>query len=308
MERSRRSRGYLDAMVSNEDVARGQARSRDLPQGDGRRSASTPEETLVVEDNENGIAAATAAGAHVLVVEEPERRHARRDPRRGSRGRARRGGGGVRLLVLMAGDSDAVRGGRVTATRRTSWRSTASRWSQRVDRGPLRRWSSARAVRSSSCREDEDRPLSHRRRDPPARARAPTVARRPRARVAARRAPRCTRSRTSAATSRCSCFNGDQVARRRPRRASSPASRPPASTAASIDVRRRASALVLRARATTTGSCIEAAEKRPISRLATAGTYWYRRGGDFLDAVDEHDPQGRVGRGRASTSARRSTR
>lgn len=29
----------------------------------------------------------------------------------------------------------------------------------------------------------------------------------------------------------------------------------------------------------------EAAEKRPISRLATAGTYWFRRGGDFVDGV-----------------------
>jgi hypothetical protein len=29
----------------------------------------------------------------------------------------------------------------------------------------------------------------------------------------------------------------------------------------------------------------EAAEKRPISRLATAGTYWFRTGGDFLDGV-----------------------
>ena len=29
----------------------------------------------------------------------------------------------------------------------------------------------------------------------------------------------------------------------------------------------------------------EAAEKRPISRQATAGTYWYRRGGDFLDGA-----------------------
>lgn len=35
------------------------------------------------------------------------------------------------------------------------------------------------------------------------------------------------------------------------------------------------------------GFVIEAAEKRPISRLATAGTYWYRRAGDFLDAVME---------------------
>ena len=30
---------------------------------------------------------------------------------------------------------------------------------------------------------------------------------------------------------------------------------------------------------------VEAAEKRPISRHATAGSYWFRRGGDFLDAV-----------------------
>jgi NDP-sugar pyrophosphorylase family protein len=30
---------------------------------------------------------------------------------------------------------------------------------------------------------------------------------------------------------------------------------------------------------------VEAAEKRPISRLATAGVYWFRRGGDFVDGV-----------------------
>jgi len=33
------------------------------------------------------------------------------------------------------------------------------------------------------------------------------------------------------------------------------------------------------------GLVVEAAEKRPISRLATAGTYYFRRGGDFLDAT-----------------------
>jgi CTP:molybdopterin cytidylyltransferase MocA len=33
------------------------------------------------------------------------------------------------------------------------------------------------------------------------------------------------------------------------------------------------------------GLVAEAAEKRPISRLATAGTYWFRRGGDFIDGV-----------------------
>jgi dTDP-glucose pyrophosphorylase len=33
------------------------------------------------------------------------------------------------------------------------------------------------------------------------------------------------------------------------------------------------------------GFVVEAAEKRPISRLATAGVYWFRRGGDFVDGA-----------------------
>jgi dTDP-glucose pyrophosphorylase len=33
------------------------------------------------------------------------------------------------------------------------------------------------------------------------------------------------------------------------------------------------------------GLVVEAAEKRPISHMATAGAYWYRRGGDFVEAV-----------------------
>ena len=33
------------------------------------------------------------------------------------------------------------------------------------------------------------------------------------------------------------------------------------------------------------GLVVEAAEKRPISRLATAGTYWFARGGDFIDGA-----------------------
>jgi CTP:molybdopterin cytidylyltransferase MocA len=33
------------------------------------------------------------------------------------------------------------------------------------------------------------------------------------------------------------------------------------------------------------GLVVEAAEKRPISRLATAGAYWFRRGGDFVEGV-----------------------
>jgi dTDP-glucose pyrophosphorylase len=38
-------------------------------------------------------------------------------------------------------------------------------------------------------------------------------------------------------------------------------------------------------RCDATGMVVEAAEKRPISRLATAGMYWFRRGGDFVDGV-----------------------
>jgi hypothetical protein len=34
------------------------------------------------------------------------------------------------------------------------------------------------------------------------------------------------------------------------------------------------------------GLVVEAAEKNPISRNATAGFYWYRRGGDFVRAIE----------------------
>jgi len=34
------------------------------------------------------------------------------------------------------------------------------------------------------------------------------------------------------------------------------------------------------------GRMIEASEKRPISRLATAGFYWFRKGGDFVAAAE----------------------
>lgn len=63
--------GYLDATISNEDVEK--------PKPDPgmylmamSRLGVQPEETLVVEDNENGIRAATDAGAHVMVVGSPE--------------------------------------------------------------------------------------------------------------------------------------------------------------------------------------------------------------------------------------------
>jgi dTDP-glucose pyrophosphorylase len=35
----------------------------------------------------------------------------------------------------------------------------------------------------------------------------------------------------------------------------------------------------------STGLVVEAAEKRPISRLATAGFYWFRRGSDFTNSA-----------------------
>ena len=61
---------YLEAVVSNEDV------SKPKPDPEIYRNAMSqlgvrPEETLVVEDNENGIQAATASGAHVMVVSDP---------------------------------------------------------------------------------------------------------------------------------------------------------------------------------------------------------------------------------------------
>jgi beta-phosphoglucomutase-like phosphatase (HAD superfamily) len=62
---------YLDVIVSNEDVAR--------PKPDPEMYLKAmdalgvqPRETLVVEDNENGVRAATDAGAHVMVVGGPE--------------------------------------------------------------------------------------------------------------------------------------------------------------------------------------------------------------------------------------------
>jgi HAD superfamily hydrolase (TIGR01509 family) len=62
---------YLDVIVSNEDVARG----KPDPEMYVKAMATLgvrPQETVVVEDNENGIKAAVAAGAHVLVVGGPE--------------------------------------------------------------------------------------------------------------------------------------------------------------------------------------------------------------------------------------------
>jgi beta-phosphoglucomutase len=70
MERSDLMR-YLDVFISNEDV------SRPKPDPEMYRVAMEqlgvrPDETVIVEDNENGVKAATAAGAHVLIVEGPD--------------------------------------------------------------------------------------------------------------------------------------------------------------------------------------------------------------------------------------------
>jgi beta-phosphoglucomutase len=69
MERSDLAR-YLDVMVSNQDVSRGKPDPEIYVKAMSMLDVA-PEETLIVEDNENGIKAATASGAHVLVVEDP---------------------------------------------------------------------------------------------------------------------------------------------------------------------------------------------------------------------------------------------
>jgi HAD superfamily hydrolase (TIGR01509 family) len=61
---------YLDVIVSNEDVARAKPDPEMYVKAMDRLGV-TPEQTVVVEDNENGVKAATAAGAHVLVVGGP---------------------------------------------------------------------------------------------------------------------------------------------------------------------------------------------------------------------------------------------
>lgn len=62
-------RGYLDAIVSNQDVKVGKPDPEIYVKAMGLIGV-TPAETLVVEDNEHGIAAARAAGAHLMIVEE----------------------------------------------------------------------------------------------------------------------------------------------------------------------------------------------------------------------------------------------
>lgn len=62
-------RGYLDAIVSNQDVKVGKPDPEIYVKAMALIGV-TPAETLVVEDNEHGIAAARSAGAHLMIVEE----------------------------------------------------------------------------------------------------------------------------------------------------------------------------------------------------------------------------------------------
>jgi HAD superfamily hydrolase (TIGR01509 family) len=62
-------RGYLDVIVSNQDVKVGKPDPEIYLKAMALLGVS-PAETLVVEDNEHGIAAARAAGAHLMIVDE----------------------------------------------------------------------------------------------------------------------------------------------------------------------------------------------------------------------------------------------
>ncbi len=60
---------YLDAIVSNQDVKHGKPDPEIYTKTMGLLGVK-PSETLVLEDNEHGIASARAAGMHLLVIKE----------------------------------------------------------------------------------------------------------------------------------------------------------------------------------------------------------------------------------------------
>ena len=60
--------GWLDVLLSNEDVDKPKP-APDIYLKAAQLLKLSPQECLVVEDNQHGIAAARAAGAHVLLVE-----------------------------------------------------------------------------------------------------------------------------------------------------------------------------------------------------------------------------------------------
>lgn len=69
MDRANLAR-HLDVMLSNEDVSRSKP-DPEIYRTAMERLGVTPDEALIVEDNEHGIKAARASGAHLLVVRTP---------------------------------------------------------------------------------------------------------------------------------------------------------------------------------------------------------------------------------------------
>ena len=61
---------YLDLIVSNEDVAQAKPNPEMYVKAMNELGVS-PSETLILEDNDHGIAAARASGAHVMIVGTP---------------------------------------------------------------------------------------------------------------------------------------------------------------------------------------------------------------------------------------------
>ena len=64
-------RKYLSIMYSNEDVKKGKPDPEMYIKAMNDLEVE-PSETLILEDNENGIAAAVASGAHLLIVVSPK--------------------------------------------------------------------------------------------------------------------------------------------------------------------------------------------------------------------------------------------
>ncbi|MEJ7559231.1 MAG: HAD family phosphatase [Pedobacter sp.] len=73
MEKSGLAR-YLDFFLSNQDVGKSKP-DPEIYNTAIKRLGLTPEECLIVEDNENGIKAAFLSGAHVMKVENPDDVH-----------------------------------------------------------------------------------------------------------------------------------------------------------------------------------------------------------------------------------------
>lgn len=65
---------YFDSILTNEDVNMPKP-NHEIYTTSARVLGHVPSETLVIEDNKNGITAAKAAGCHVLEVKDPEDVH-----------------------------------------------------------------------------------------------------------------------------------------------------------------------------------------------------------------------------------------